>query len=288
MAGKSRFIIAESNIKKYFFEQDKVYSEEELKQILNQKRMIWNLPISMNHTKFIEKLVEREVLVKNTINFSGYYPTKIRYATNNSTVFHMALSLASKSYLSHYTAAFLLGLTSQVPKTIYLTSEQSRKERTTDILLKQKDIDNAFKKPQRKSGAIGIHKEYSIVLHNGMFSNKLGVFSKGGLSYTNLERTLIDITVRPAYAGGVTRVLEIFENSVDRISMNKLSAILKKLNYIYPYHQAIGFYLERVGMDEKNLSKLESIEKLNNFYLTYSMKDIEFNERWKIFFPKGI
>lgn len=288
MAGKSRFIIAESSIKKFFLETSKAYSEDELKEILDQNRILWNLPGTMNAVKFIEKLVERNILTKISIFFSGYYQNKTRYISKNSSVFNLALSLAPKSYLSHYTAAFLLGLTSQIPKTIYLTSEQSQKNRATNIKLLQKDIDSAFKKPQKKSGAVAIFEDYSIIYHNGMFSNKLGVFTKEGLSYTNIERTLIDITVRPEYAGGISRVIEIYENSIGKLSVNKLKATLDKLNYIYPYHQAIGFYLEKAGLDEKRLSQFLSYERVNKFYLTYQMNQMEYNEKWKIYYPKGI
>jgi hypothetical protein len=288
MAGKSRFIISESSIKKFFLEKSKVYSEGELKEVLEHNRVLWNLPISMTTEKFIGKLIERKILTKCEVTFSGYYPNKTRYLSKNSSAFNLALSLASKAYLSHYTAAFLLGLTTQVPKIIYLTSEQSAKDRPSEINLFQNDIDSAFKKPQRKSGAIGIFEDYSILLHNGMHTNKLGVFSNHGLIHTNIERTLIDITVRPEYGGGVSRVLEIFENSIEKLSINKLKAILDKLNFIYPYHQAIGFYLEKAGLDEKKLAVFLAYEKPNNFYLTYEMKQMEFNEKWKIFYPTGI
>lgn len=287
MAGKSRFVIAESSIKNFFLESSKAYSEDDLKEILDQKRALWNLPGYMSFSKFIDKLTERKILTKHLINFSGYYPAKTRFTSTKSTVFNLALSLANKSYFSHYTAAFLLGLTNQVPKIIYLTSEQSQKNRKTNIKLNQKDIDSAFKKPQRKSGVVAIYEDYSIVFHNGMFTNKSGVFTKDELSFTNIERTLIDITVRPEYAGGVSRVLEIYENSIGKISINKLKATLDKLNFIYPYHQSIGFYLEKAGLDEKRLSNFLSYEKVNNFYLTYEMDQMDYNEKWKIFYPKG-
>lgn len=288
MAGKSRFIISESSIKKFFLEKGKVYSEGDLKDILEHKRAQWNLPSSMTLQKFIDKLTERKILVMREVIFSGYYPNKTRYLSKNASVFNLALSLASKAYLSHYTAAFLLGLTTQVPKKIYLTSEQSSKVRSSKINLFQKDIDSAFKKPQRKSNAVGTFESYSIILHNGMHTNKLGVFSNNGLIHTNIERTLIDLTVRPEYGGGVSRVLEIFENSIEKLSINKLKATLDKLNFIYPYHQAIGFYLEKAGLDEKRLAIFLEYEKPNNFYLTYEMKQMKYNDKWKIFYPNGM
>ncbi len=288
MAGKSRFVISESSIKKFFLSGKKVFSEAELNVVLDENRVLWNLPISMNGKKFIEKLTDRGILGKHEVVFSGYFPSKTRYLTPSASVFDLAVSLTSKAYLSHYTAAFLLGLTTQVPKSVYLTSEQSPKNRDRKVTLRQADIDTAFKKPQRTSNVHAAFGEYAITFHNGMYTNRLGVFTKDGLSFTNVERTLIDLAVRPLYGGGVFRVLEIFEKSIDTLSVNKLKATLDKLNFIYPYHQAIGFYLEKAGLDEKRLSVFMEYERPNKFYLTYEMKEVDYNEKWKVFFPKGM
>ena len=59
------------------------------------------------------------------------------------------------------------------------------------------------------------------------------------------------------------------------------------MDYTYPYHQAIGFYLEKAGYNENVIKLIEKIEIKYNFYLTYEMKEKEFSERWKLFFPKG-
>ena len=64
----------------------------------------------------------------------------------------------------------------------------------------------------------------------------------GPLRFTNLERTLIDATVRPVYAGGVFEVRKAYELAKEKVSVNRLAALLQKLDYTYPYHQAIGFY----------------------------------------------
>lgn len=91
------------------------------------------------------------------------------------------------------------------------------------------------------------------------------------LPVTGIERTLIDITVRPAYAGGVFQVFEAFKTAKDRVSVNVLIATLKKMKYVYPYHQAIGFYLEKAGYAEKLWSKLLAMGTDYNFYLAHHL-----------------
>ena len=55
---------------------------------------------------------------------------------------------------------------------------------------------------------------------------------------------------------------------------------------MYPYHQAIGFYLERAGYKESVLQLVEELGIEYNFYLTYQMTDIVPNDRWKLYVPK--
>jgi predicted transcriptional regulator of viral defense system len=66
---------------------------------------------------------------------------------------------------------------------------------------------------QRKSAFIVTHACTRITLLNGKHSDRLGVIQGTGpqgeqIELTDVERTLIDIMVRPAYAGGPKGVLE--------------------------------------------------------------------------------
>lgn len=288
MANKSRFVVAESSIKAFFRDGTrKVYSKELLSEVLEQKRTLWNLPLSMYTDKFIERLLNSEIVSKREIIFSGTYLKKERYLISDASVFQVALSLVNKSYLSHYTAVYLHGLTNQIPKTIYISFEQSKKN-NVDRELEQSAIDSAFSRPQRKSSTTTIYEGYTFLLHNGMYSNRSGVFSLNDLPVTNIERTLIDIAVRPGYAGGVDSVLDIYRRAIDKISINKLIATLDKLNFIYPYHQTIGFYLQKAGFNDDKLEVLRQKKILFDFYLTYEISEKEYNTTWKIYHPKGM
>jgi predicted transcriptional regulator of viral defense system len=216
-----------------------------------------------------------------------------RYIWGDVSTFELVLSLKPGSYFTHYTAMHLHGFTLQIPKIIYLNFEQPPK-RFQDRDLEQGRIDAAFRRPVRISKYIAPHKDQKICLLNGMFTGRLGVIEMQGpnrerISVTDPERTLIDITVRPTYAGGVHEVLNAFRLAQPVLSVNKLTSYLKKLNYIYPYHQAIGFYLEKAGNYQPSQIKLlKKFEIKYDFYLTHDMKEKSFSEKWHLYFPKGL
>mgnify|MGYP000190431234 CR=1 FL=1 len=85
-----------------------------------------------------------------------------------------------------------------------------------------------------------------VALLMGQYTGQLGVIDmtmddRYQIQVTNLERTLIDMTVRPTYSGGVFEVLNAFRSAARLgLSVNKLSALLQNLEFVYPYHQAIG------------------------------------------------
>jgi hypothetical protein len=106
------------------------------------------------------------------------------------------------------------------------------------------------------------------------------------LPVTNLERTLIDIVVRPAYAGGPSQVLKTYHAAKDRMSVDQLLAILNKLDYVYPYHQSIGFLMQKTGYPEKSCAKLRALGINYDFYLAHGLHQPEYSEDWRLFYPK--
>jgi hypothetical protein len=78
--------------------------------------------------------------------------------------------------------------------------------------------DCAFRNAQRQSKLVYKYRNATIVVLSGKNSGRLEVGrgrtpSGEEVEVTSIERTLIDIAVRPAYAGGIAEVLEGFRKA---------------------------------------------------------------------------
>lgn len=287
----SRLQIAKKDISAFFEKSNqRVFSVRDLEVIVAENRLRWHLPQSSRVSDFIEFLLDNTRLRLVDLR-SDYYGEVHRYVWGEVSPYELALSIRSKSYLSHGTAVFLHGLTDQIPKTIYVNREQSAKP--SSGRLSQEALDRAFSNKQRRSNLVYKHGEWQILVVSGKQTGRLEVgersLSSGiSLPVTNLERTLIDVVVRPDYAGGVYQVLEAFRSAKERVSVNVLSATLKKLGYLYPYNQAIGFYMERAGYETQRWVRLRKPDPEFDFYLAHGIRDREYDKDWKLFFPKGL
>jgi len=274
------------------FEQSetKVFTLAEIRELVNHNREHWRLPQSTTGEEFLDVMFKLSPLKEVRLDFPNR--PKPRYTWGEVSLFTLLHSLDPDACFCHYSAIYLHGLTEQIPKTIYLNVEQ--RMRGGGGTLTQGGIDRAFKNKCRTSKNFVNHKGRRIYLLNGGNTDQLGVTqletseTASPVRVTDIERTLIDATVRPVYSGGVHEVAKAFKTAHGRLSVNKLVAYLRKLNYTYPYHQSIGFYLERAGeYRESQIDLLRQLPMHYDFYLTYQMDDPEYVSRWRLFAPKG-
>lgn len=270
----------------------KSFTKNKFSDIFIRNKYDWGLPSNRSASQVLNYLVKREMLlVNNFTNDSN--DEKLIYSWKTQDEYTIISGLKSEAYYSYYSSLFLHHLTLQIPKTVYLNFEHKRSmsANNNETDLTQETIDDAFKGSQRKSSLSFLFKDKKIILTNGKFTNKLGVIKRQNnnqcFDFTDLERTLIDVAVRPVYAGGVFEVIEAYNNAKGKLNVKKLVDYLDKLNYIYPYHQVIGFYLEKSGYNESVLELFRKEMKFN-FYLTYDIRNKEYSEKWKLFYPKGV
>jgi len=113
-----------------------------------------------------------------------------------------------------------------------------------------------------------------------------GSRSKFNKQIKKLEDTCITVVVRPSYSGGISGVLDAFQKSKHLASVETISQMLNELEYVYPYHQAIGFYLDACGYDGATVLRKFGLNY--KFYLGHQIRDPVLNEKWRVVFPKSL
>ena len=293
MAKPSRLTLAKDDILSLFSEaSQKVYSQAQLATILRENRNSWHLANHTTQADLVSFLTKEGDLRVHQFRSDAYNKQVTRYSWGKASPLELALSIKQRAYLCHATAVMVHGLTKLGQKTIYLNAEQSTKW-SSHSALTQDGINRAFNGRQRQSNLIYKCNRISVVMISGKNTSRLGVEETAGprsemVQVTNLERTLIDIVVRPTYAGGTSQVLKAYRAAKDRMSLQRLLAILKALDYVYPYHQPIGFLMQKAGYPKEYFVQLRALGLNYDFYLDHGMQQPEYSEDWRLFYPKEL
>ena len=294
---RTRIQIAKPDIVSHFDGlPNPVLKLKEIRAILSDQRAFWRLAQSTTADQFIDFLENHSKLK----SFEFPFPQRAEkcYVWGDVPLLTILLALKKDLHFSHYTAMRMHGLTEQSPTSIYLTDERKKSYPSSPEREKlgQTEIDHAFKQAPKVSNNWVERAGKKIYLLNGADTVHLGVVTKQvndddgkevQVRITNVERTLIDITVRPIYAGGVFEVAKAFELAKGIASINKLVAMLLKLNYAYPYHQAIGYYLERAAYKPSQIDLIRRLPIECDFYLTHEMSETQYSSDWHLFVPNG-
>lgn len=271
----------------------RVFIKSELVRLIDKNREQWALVQSASSEEIIDDFIESLPLRRFVLVSGNYINEFQRYAWRDPDPLEVAASIrAPKSYLCHSSALFMHKLVDHLPRELCVNYEQSDKPKPPGGL-SQEALDRAFRGTQRQSAFSFHYEQYQIVVLSGKHTGGLEVrempLATGAkVRVTSLERTLIDATVRPGYAGGVASVLEAYRRAREELTVSRLVDTLRKLDHVYPYHQAIGFYMERAGFPTKQLASLKNLGTTWDFYLAHSIRNPAFNHHWRIHHPKDL
>lgn len=292
--GTSKFQIAKAKIKTLLDGLDtEVFKQVDISTVFGQGREEWSLPKTMTGPTFAKKLVEAKILNRFTFPFPARQ--EVRYAKPRVPMLKVLQSLKANAYYTHATAMKAHGLIDSSYPDVFINFEQPNHSRSN--LPEQSRIDAAFKNNPRKTNNIIQYNDGKIMMLNGMYTGLLGVAEQlvhglekrpVSLRLTDLERTLIDITVRPYYGGGIDSVLLAYQRASDRVDGVKLAQYLVDLDYVYPFYQAVGWYMTKAGYSEDQMRGIKAQPLVRRFYLTHKMATPAFNDNWQIYVPSNL
>jgi hypothetical protein len=290
MARPSSLSLAKNELLAEFtLNSQSTYTHSQLARFLSQHRSRLKLAQSIKISDLIVFLEKHGDLKTHKLQSEQYGQQITRYSWGKISIYELALSIKKHAFFSHATAAKLNGLIRQDAKAIYLNVEQSPKPKNQNLIT-QDGIDRAFSTKQRQSNLIYTHNSTAITMISGKNTGRLGVEEIEGpdskkIWATNLERTLIDIVVRPTYAGGPTQLLKAYRAAKDRVRVEQLVTMLKELDYSYPYHQAIGFLMEKARYPQSQLTQLRALGLSHDFYLAHGLQRPKYSKDWRLHFP---
>lgn len=289
---------------KQFFEDSNfngicAFDEKGIYEFLNTNRDEMRTK-SFSLNKFISYLLKHELIFlfefENNINDKKIYVSKHFFEKSDyAKAIEIATLLIPKSYISYFSSMYYYNLTQQLPKKIYLSVE--RKSNAPHNELQQEVINKALCKDARTVSSVLSIMDYEIYLLHSKEANRVGIkrvqmFDKD-YRITTLERTLVDIVVRAELSGGIEEVIGVYKTAFEKykkeISINKMIFILKKLDYIYPYHQVVGYLLSKSGFDASKFKK--EFELKNDFFLTRGainedIDNLDYDEEFRVYIPK--
>lgn len=248
---------------------------------------------SIKPGELLKELLKSGKLVRYDFPFLNR--KKTIFALKDTPLVALILEISENAYISHGAAASCHGLTDKI-KNIYVNIEQT-KTSPEGGKLEQVSLNRAFANKARQTKNIVKQGKVDIVQLNGKNTKKLGVknlvLKLGKTSYTlrvtSIERTLIDITVRPAYSGGTATTLECYRNAAGKVDVKKLVNMLTEINHVYPYHQAIGFYMQASGAyTSVDLAQIKQIPVVLDFFIDNAMQDKIFDKDWRIWVPNNL
>jgi predicted transcriptional regulator of viral defense system len=211
--------------------------------------------------------------------------------------YEMAVAMFPKGYFCNLSAVYYQSLTNQIPNTVYVCTESNAKKSRANDELTNSKLRQAFLKPHRHTQFVFDFRGCDIAVIERMEGTDSGVVSSKDSSgflpssarIAGVERALIDAVMCPQYNGGVSSIPDYLKHARGKIDIGKLIRIYRELDFVYPYFQAIGFFLERTGMAEMAGALRAEFTPENKFYIDHSAKaSWKYDDRWLIYYPEGI
>ncbi|MCP4134737.1 MAG: hypothetical protein GY754_27430 [bacterium] len=224
-----------------------------------------------------------------------YHDTSLNPGSPNA--FDIALSLKKKSFLTGYLVFAFLGWTEYIPTIIHVNWKRNLFKKTNSPIVNDVLQKVAFK-PKKASRLRFKYNDYEIMILNGQVIKKYKQQHFRLLSeiaelpdYTETyveERLIIESLINYHYFGGADIVWDAGIDQFLNLDLDLMYKIYKELDLIYPYANAIGYWMEKAGVSQKYLRKWEKMIDYNMQFHMF-MGDGErrvWNKKWNLYVSK--
>jgi hypothetical protein len=210
---------------------------------------------------------------------------KVRYSFNeNFNIYEFVYSLESNGFFPMFTSLNIQGLSNFRDKFVFITKE--RKSRTEFKMrdLTQDAIDKAFRNSPKRTNAHDIIKNHSVVMLETNYTGEFGVINYDGYRVSSINRAFVEIISNIHYFKSPDDVINEFGKIKNKININEVFRTIEKFNFVYPYFQLAGYYLEEIGFQKYELEKFFNKKSKLNFYTMKNKASYSFDEYWQVFY----
>ncbi|MFW3382896.1 hypothetical protein ACN2C1_04775 [Aliarcobacter butzleri] len=244
---------------------------------LKEENLVSN---SLTQNDFYLKLLD-DGLVAHTITIRDI--EKIRYTLNKEfNIYDFVYSLEKNGFFSMFTSLNIQGLTNFRDNFIFISKERMKRVNFKSKDITQEAIDKAFTNKPRRTKAYATIYNYNIVILESNNTQEIGIIKYKGYKISSINRVFVEIISNIQYSKTPDDVIYEFKNLKDKLDINEIFNIIEKFDFVYPYYQLAGYYLEKIGFLKEELSKFFNKKTDLIFYTVKNKEKYTLDEYWAI------
>jgi hypothetical protein len=261
----------------------KLYSLKDLNLLLDRLKMKRLIAQDVSSRRFFDLLQNR--LGLKTYSVSSEKINKVRYSLYpDINIYDFVSTFEKQGFFSMTTALNIQRLSNQKDNFVFFSKELSLKNYSQNNLLSQKDIDQAYQKEYRFTRSIASYEDKHIINLTPKNTNRFEVIEYDGYAVSSVHRAFVEMIMNVQYFKNFDTVIKIFEPLKDKLDPKRVFDVIRSFDPIYPYYQLVGFSLDRVGFDKKNLVLFKEHVTDLRFYTEKNKHEYSFDNYWNIYY----
>ncbi|MDN5063330.1 hypothetical protein [Aliarcobacter butzleri] len=264
----------------YTLKKKGFFSINDITSILDELKEENLVSNSLTQNDFYLKLLD-DGLVAHTITIRDI--EKIRYTLNKEfNIYDFVYSLEKNGFFSMFTSLNIQGLTNFRDNFIFISKERMKRVNFNSKDITQEAIDKAFTNKPRRTKAHDTIYNYNIVILESNNTQEIGIIKYKGYKISSINRVFVEIISNIQYSKTPDDVIYEFKNLKDKLDINEIFNIIEKFDFVYPYYQLAGYYLEKIGFLKEELSKFFNKKTDLIFYTIKNKEKYTLDEYWAI------
>ncbi len=268
---------------KDFLQEKKLYSLKDLNLLLDHLKVKRLIAQNISSRRFFDLLQNR--LGLKTYSVSSEKINKVRYTLyRDINIYDFVSTFEKQGFFSMTTALNIQRLSSQKENFVFFSKELSLKNDFENNSLTQKDIDLAYRKEYRFTRSIASYEDKHIIYLTPKNTDRFEVIEYDGYAVSSVHRAFVEMLMNVQYFKNFDTVIKIFEPFKDKLDPKRVFDVIHSFDTIYPYYQLVGFSLNRIGFDKKNLGLFKERVGDLEFFTEKNKHEYVFDDYWNMYY----